>query len=210
MAESALNLRERRRQKTLRRLTDVARRLTGDRGFTGFTVEELCEEAGVSRRTFFNYFAAKEDAVLGFPVRRDDDAIDAAFVTGGADRPPGGVSTTLLDDMLAFFIARWGRLSLTASEAKRVFAIIDQEPRLHTRILQLLREGEQTTIALVERREDLAPGDIRASTLVHVVGTLNRIVAEEYLATHGDAPPSLDDFADRLRERAAIVRALFA
>ncbi|WP_345441565.1 TetR/AcrR family transcriptional regulator [Microbacterium gilvum] len=208
MSQSATGLREHRRRETLRSLSECARRLTADRGFAGFTIEELCEEAGVSRRTFFNYFAAKEDAVLGFPALRDDDALDAAFVAGGTPTA-GAPSADLVDALLELFIARWARMALTASEAERVFAIIEQEPRLHSRILQLVREGEDRTIALVERREGLAAGDIRAHTLVHVVGTLNRVVAEEFLRDHGDAPPSIDEFADRLRTRAAVVRELF-
>ncbi len=34
-------------------------------GLNGFTIEQLCEDVGVSRRTFFNYFPSKEDAIIG-------------------------------------------------------------------------------------------------------------------------------------------------
>ena len=50
---------------TALRLTAVSRRLTAERGLNGFTVEELCAEVGISRRTFFNYFPSKDEAVIG-------------------------------------------------------------------------------------------------------------------------------------------------
>ena len=62
-------LRERKRAATRTAITAVARSLTAEHGLNGFTVEEVCEAAGISRRTFFNYFQSKEDAIIG-PVRR--------------------------------------------------------------------------------------------------------------------------------------------
>lgn len=208
MTESAPNLREQRKQETLRRLAETARELTAARGLNGFTIEELCEAAGVSRRTFFNYFAAKEDAVLGFTLLHDDGERDEDFLARGT-ATDGGLSATLVDDLVALFVERWQRMALTASEAERVFRIVEQEPRLHNRIFQVMREAEQAMISLVERREGLPPGDVRAQTLVHVVGTLNRLVAEESLGAHGDDLPSIDRFRGQMRERAQIVRDLF-
>ena len=210
MSESAPGLRRQRKQETLRRLADTARELAAARGLNGFTIEELCEEAGVSRRTFFNYFAAKEDAVLGFSLLHGDDAADESFLAGGADRAADQLSATLVDDLVELFVERWQRMALTPSQAERVFRIVEQEPRLHNRVFEVMREAEQTMISLVERREGLAPGDVRAHTLVHVVGTLNRLVAEESLAAQGDALPSIDRFRWQMRERAQIVRDLFA
>ena len=66
MAHSAVpSLREARKHRTQSALISAARRLTHEHGLGGYTVDFLCEEVGVSRRTFFNYFAGKEDAVLG-------------------------------------------------------------------------------------------------------------------------------------------------
>src|ERR1700712_2523037 len=59
----------RRQQRTREQLISAARRLTATHGLSGFTVQELSDQVGVSRRTFFNYFASKEDAVLGMVSR---------------------------------------------------------------------------------------------------------------------------------------------
>jgi AcrR family transcriptional regulator len=64
MTESATT-REGRRRETSYRISACAQVLTEDRGLDGFTMEELAESAGVSRRTLFNYFPSKIDAVLG-------------------------------------------------------------------------------------------------------------------------------------------------
>ncbi|MBG6191909.1 AcrR family transcriptional regulator [Arthrobacter sp. CAN_A212] len=45
-------------------ICDTARRLTIDKGLSGFTVEELCEQVGISRRTFFNYFPPRKTRCL--------------------------------------------------------------------------------------------------------------------------------------------------
>jgi AcrR family transcriptional regulator len=42
----------------------AALRLAMAHGLDGVTVEDIADEAGVSRRTFSNYFANKEDAIL--------------------------------------------------------------------------------------------------------------------------------------------------
>ncbi|MGN0042882.1 TetR/AcrR family transcriptional regulator [Rhodococcus sp. (in: high G+C Gram-positive bacteria)] len=70
-------------QRTRAALVEHARTLTARRGLAGFTVEELCEHVGVSRRTFFNYFASKEDAVLGNPPAALTPEDRDEFVAGG-------------------------------------------------------------------------------------------------------------------------------
>ncbi|GAA4678170.1 TetR family transcriptional regulator [Gordonia humi] len=65
MQVSQPSLRERQRLETLTRLHDAALDLVQENGLTETTVSAIADRAGVSRRTFFNYFASKEDAVLG-------------------------------------------------------------------------------------------------------------------------------------------------
>ncbi|WP_146843548.1 TetR/AcrR family transcriptional regulator [Cellulomonas composti] len=47
-------------------LAVVAFGLAREHGLDGFTVDDVAREAGISRRTFFNHFAAKEQAVCEF------------------------------------------------------------------------------------------------------------------------------------------------
>lgn len=62
---SAIGLREKQRAATAARIVRSARRLADQHGVDGFTLDDLAEAAGVSRRTLFNYFPTKYDAVLG-------------------------------------------------------------------------------------------------------------------------------------------------
>ena len=170
--ESALSLRERRAAATSVGLRTEARRLTAERGFAGFTIEELCSEVGVSRRTFFNYYASKENAVLGIAVRTDTAGLDEAFLAG---------TGTLLDDFAELHIARWERLALTKAEADELGRVFDREPRLFAHFLGLAAEGERDDIALVKRRPD-AGADLDAETVVIVFSSVIRPAVFEYFA----------------------------
>ncbi len=56
-------LRERKKTDTRRALSDAAMRLTLERGLENVTREEIAELAGVSPRTFSNYFSSKYEAL---------------------------------------------------------------------------------------------------------------------------------------------------
>jgi AcrR family transcriptional regulator len=57
---------ERKRRAVRAELSDVALELLIDRDFESVTVDEIASAVGVSRRTFFRYFASKEDVVFAF------------------------------------------------------------------------------------------------------------------------------------------------
>jgi AcrR family transcriptional regulator len=58
--EQTKSLRERNRERTRQEIVTCALKLFMGRGFDNVPVEEICESAGVSRATFFNYFPQKE------------------------------------------------------------------------------------------------------------------------------------------------------
>ena len=76
MSDTTQDLRTRRRLATEQDLYQAALALMGRQGFAATTVDEIVAAAGVSQRTFFRYFATKEDAVL-LGYRALDEAIDS-------------------------------------------------------------------------------------------------------------------------------------
>jgi AcrR family transcriptional regulator len=65
--EKPPSLRERKKRETRASLLNSASRLFHIHGYQAVTIDEVCEHAGVSRRTFFRYFPNKE--ALVFPNR---------------------------------------------------------------------------------------------------------------------------------------------
>nr|WP_314844768.1 TetR/AcrR family transcriptional regulator [uncultured Microbacterium sp.] len=195
MDSSADSLREQRKRETSRSLTEEARRLTSDRGFAGFTVEELCGEVGVSRRTFFNYFESKENAVLGFAVidSRQQD-LEQAFVEASGE---------LLDDFLQLTIDRFALFS-PLDDAQALFAVMEQEPRLLKAAFAQLAENERRDMELIVRRAGGGPEqELRAEVMVHTVGALVRLSMDQLL--HHHSTESFDALVTRRLDAARLI-----
>ena len=66
----AEGLRERKKQETRIALSWAAIRLAVERGYDNLRIEDIAAEAGVSLRTFRNYFSSKADAITAREVDR--------------------------------------------------------------------------------------------------------------------------------------------
>lgn len=84
MVVDQVGRRERKKLATHRLLRLAALRLGAERGSQRITVEDIAEAADVSIRTFYDHFASKEDAMVGFDASRVDQLREAL-----AARPPG-------------------------------------------------------------------------------------------------------------------------
>src|SRR5436305_13470184 len=81
---SPVGLREAKKLHTRQAIANEAMRLFVTRGFDAVTVAEVAEAAGVSEKTVFNYFPAKEDLV--FP---EGGARWEVLLESIRERPPG-------------------------------------------------------------------------------------------------------------------------
>ncbi|QPK79887.1 TetR family transcriptional regulator [Corynebacterium lizhenjunii] len=97
--QEELSLREQKRLATLHRIEDCATALVDERGFRAVTVEDICRAAGISRRTFFNYFDSKDAAVLGTPAADFTDAQREAFLNTDAESILELIRALIIDHM---------------------------------------------------------------------------------------------------------------
>ena len=81
------------REGTRARIERAALDLFTRRGFDGVTIDEVADAAGISRRTFFRYFAAKADAVWG-DFSAHVDRLAWLLHESGSDQP---VLTSICD-----------------------------------------------------------------------------------------------------------------
>ena len=80
MAVPPSPVRERKKRETWRLVHAAALRLMTERGFDAVSVDDIVAAAGISRRTFFNYFAGKESVV--FDPDPDDPQLWADLMAG--------------------------------------------------------------------------------------------------------------------------------
>lgn len=79
-------LRERKKQQTRERLTQAALALFMQKGFEATTLDEIAAAADISRRSFFHYFASKEEVVFAWKDAFGDKLV-AALALRPVDEP---------------------------------------------------------------------------------------------------------------------------
>lgn len=178
MSDSAiLTTREVRRRETANRISHCARALTDQRGLDGFTMDELAEIAGVSRRTLFNYFPGKDAAVLG-PEARIDDAHAEEFIAGG---PHGH----LVDDLTILVAGLFSLEGISADEISLVRKVMHDNPRLLALAMKRFEGTTERLLTLIEAREGAAYDEDRARVVIQVMAALFDLTLTTYAAQPG-------------------------
>lgn len=152
-------LRERKKEQTRRALSSAAVRLVRARGLDEVTVADIAAAAGVSRRTFFNYFSSKEDAVVGTAKGQPGDLLHRV-----ADQPEGEPPLALLHRAILEHLEGFDR---QADDWRARRALVQRYPTLAARHIAALTEAEQGLAGAVARATGLDPEvDVYSRTVV--------------------------------------------
>jgi AcrR family transcriptional regulator len=135
---SSPSLRERKKVETWIALHEAAASLAQERGLEQATVEAIAESAGVSPRTFFNYFPAKEDAVLGL----HEPALDPAEAAKLADADDFLGQVTLL-------LVAVARSAIGETGNARRRQLLKRHPHLFARQMEYMAKAEALVCAEV-------------------------------------------------------------
>ncbi len=131
--------RERKKAATRRLLAETAFNLACERGLAGFSLNELAEEADVSRRTVSNYFDSKEQAVAFVTLLTMREALSDLSVE--SDVPlPDQIDNLLRTQFSEYVITTHRRLVELASESPSLQPYVhDVEQRGVAEAAQFLR-----------------------------------------------------------------------
>lgn len=153
-------LRARRRQRMADAIELAALRLFAEHGLDAVTVDDIAAAADISRRTFFRYFASKDDLLHGNPERQRDIVQEAA-----QSAPVGTAPQTLVHRIL---------LALTTDFDDRREAMLLRK-QIAAQAPNAMAQGQSrygslitTVIALLTERMGVDPdSDLRPYVFVH-------------------------------------------
>ncbi|MFZ0530827.1 MAG: TetR/AcrR family transcriptional regulator [Propionicimonas sp.] len=181
-------LRERKKAATRTAIHDTALRLVSERGPSSVTVEEICDEVGVSARTFFNYYPSKIAAAFDLMVAEIPVDQAEAFLTA-----PGG--------LVADACQLVGRNVNLPTDYPRIKQLLVQQPELGLDFWKQTITRLRPFLKLIERRT----GDPHLARVVFgiVLAALTSAMAR------AETDPE-DTIAERLLAEVATMASLIA
>src|SRR5215475_8096997 len=176
--DRSLPLRERKKLRTRRALADAALRLFAEKGFDATTLEEVADEAEVSKSTFFRFFPAKEAAAI-----EAEAELWTAHLAALADRDLSGPVLSELDQTLAAAAAGLDRGWDERFVATR--RLVAAEPAL-LRYVEHYRAGiKQQVIDCLAGKLLLDADDVRLHVLAELAATAFSISGRHWVRQGG-------------------------
>jgi AcrR family transcriptional regulator len=173
LVQVAPGLRERKKLATRQALERAALRLVDERGLEQVTVDEIAAAADVSTRTFFNYFASKEQALVG-----RDPSVRVRLLDALAARPDGEAP---LDALRAVLMATVEEVGERAMEWPLRMRVIAANPALLPHLVAAFAETEQFLLGVVVQRTGLDPAtDGYPRLLAAIVMTVLRTTLQRW------------------------------
>jgi AcrR family transcriptional regulator len=88
MQEIKEGRREQKREETLERIATTGLKLFIANGYEATTLEAIAEAAGISRRTFFNYFKSKEEVLMAWQGKGYVQAVGPTMLEESPNQKP--------------------------------------------------------------------------------------------------------------------------
>jgi len=194
MIASMTSLRERKRARTRRALIDAAVELFDRRGYKQTTVADIAAAADVSTRTFFGYFATKEDLLFA----DDDTRVRAALVAIENRAPHERPAEILLRGLRNLGQTDDDPVGRTAKLRLRLVRTV---PAVRGRALQIQRDAQAE---IADKLHGAFPDELDEVEAAALVGAFVGAVdgALEVLLRDGDPDP--DVVRERLQRATAV------
>ena len=172
----SIGLRGRKARQTWRAIYQAAWELASERGLANVSVELIAARANVAPRTVFNYFATKEDAVLGTGEIRIPEKAVESFLAGNGP---------LFDDIaeLVFAVVKASR-----GDFPQIRALIEDSPSLFNHLRKDIHRVVDSVSDVVERR---VVDPFRAEIAIATIGQLTALVMERQLRAKDDTDSKL-------------------
>ncbi|MEU8933172.1 TetR family transcriptional regulator [Streptomyces sp. NPDC048409] len=177
-------LRERKKQRTRDALLRNGLELFVTRGYDRTTVDEIAESVDVSQRTFFRYFASKEDVAFFVPRLTEAHYVEAVRRRPAEETPLEALRRSVMDswESIEEAIERYVPVELFL----RTYKMIEATPSLFAAHLRRQSETEEEIARIVAEREGVdADTDPRPRLVVAVFGAVIR-VTERHWSVGGD------------------------
>ncbi len=169
---AASTLRERRRNQTSRDIQRAALTLALREGYDSVTTERIAAEAGISQRTFFNYYLNKDAAIVGTAPCFNNETVAWFRQSSGP----------LLGDLLQALRQLLCGAGLDRGMSQLIDRLLDSAPELLPIFYgSLTRLRDQIAdLAVTRLGEDARPdAELLAEAIVHAVADTFRIWAND-------------------------------
>jgi AcrR family transcriptional regulator len=163
-------LRERKKQRTRLALVDAALDLFLTHGYDRTTVDQIAAVVDVSPRTFFRYFASKEDILL-HTLEDGERLLTSELASRPADEPP---FVALSHAYSALFRHLADVASADHDRFDRTERVLSAEPALKAVIFNRVVAMEDRCAAELARRMRTGPDDPRPRMAVALLGAVTR------------------------------------
>jgi AcrR family transcriptional regulator len=179
MTAKITNLREQFKTTTRQELTRVGLELFLQQGFATTTIDQIVEPLGISKRTFFRYFATKEDLVVEWQSEMTPAFVDELNSRPKEEAPFKAVSETLLS--LA------SRINTNPELAFALMRLLKETPPLAGRDMERRMVWEQALTAALIEREGPVMHRLKARIIVGMAMTAWTAALDEWYAGGGKA-----------------------